>query len=220
MNIRKLIREELEKAMNKKTSEEIFDNDIKYITGFDMIKKETRGNIDLWVFEHKTKDYSIRFYLNKDKLNKEWSGKIFIYWKKITKEFTNAKGKDFEFTFGPYKSYKEMVSELNRKLNNNPLFSTSSYIDNDRTQLNMDIFEMFKKLVIYKDKLNKIKDKKFNDLKRVYNKIYRLKDEGEVEEFMKNEYLDTADKQTLLLTLQKVFQIDFYLHKEELEALF
>lgn len=220
MDIRGLIREELEKVMDAKTSEEVFDRDIKYISGFKLLKKETKNGSDIWIFEHKTKDYSIRFYLNKNKTVKEWTGKIFIYWKTITKDFTNAKGKDFEYSFGPYKSYKEMVGELNRKLNNNPLFSSMNYFDDNKTQLNTDVFEMFKKLIEVKEKLNKVKDHKFNSLKKIYNKIYKISSREEGEKFIEDEYPSETDKQTLLLELQKIFQIDFYLHKEELEGLF
>lgn len=220
MDIRGLIREELEKVMDAKTSEEVFDRDIKYISGFKLLKKETKNGSDIWIFEHKTKDYSIRFYLNKNKTVKEWTGKIFIYWKTITKDFTNAKGKDFEYSFGPYKSYKEMVGELNRKLNNNPLFSSMNYFDDNKTQLNTDVFEMLKKLIEVKEKLNKVKDHKFNSLKKIYNKIYKISSREEGEKFIEDEYPSETDKQTLLLELQKIFQIDFYLHKEELEGLF
>lgn len=206
--------------MDAKTSEEVFDRDIKYISGFKLLKKETKNGSDIWIFEHKTKDYSIRFYLNKNKTVKEWTGKIFIYWKTITKDFTNAKGKDFEYSFGPYKSYKEMVGELNRKLNNNPLFSSMNYFDDNKTQLNTDVFEMFKKLIEVKEKLNKVKDHKFNSLKKIYNKIYKISSREEGEKFIEDEYPSETDKQTLLLELQKIFQIDFYLHKEELEGLF
>lgn len=206
--------------MDAKTSEEVFDRDIKYISGFKLLKKETKNGSDIWIFEHKTKDYSIRFYLNKNKTVKEWTGKIFIYWKTITKDFTNAKGKDFEYSFGPYKSYKEMVGELNRKLNNNPLFSSMNYFDDNKTQLNTDVFEMLKKLIEVKEKLNKVKDHKFNSLKKIYNKIYKISSREEGEKFIEDEYPSETDKQTLLLELQKIFQIDFYLHKEELEGLF
>jgi hypothetical protein len=220
VNIRKLIREELEKMMDAKTSEEVFDRDISYISGFSLLKKESKSDSDIWIFEHRTKDYSIRFYLRKNKKDKEWTGKIFIYWKVQSSDFTNAKGKDFEYTFGPYKSYKEMVSELNRKLHNNPLFSSGNYFDDNRTQLNNDVLVMIQRLIEKKEKLNQVKDKKFNDLKKLYNKIYKLSSDEEINNFLKSEYPDEADKQTLLLTLQKMFQLDFYLHKEELEALF
>lgn len=206
--------------MDAKTSEEVFDRDIRYISGFKLLKKDSKKGSDIWIFEHKTKDYSIRFYLSKNKIDKEWTGKIFIYWKTITKDFTNAKGKDFEYSFGPYKSYKEMVVELNRKLNNNPLFSSMNYFDDNKTQLDTDVFEMLKRLINVKEKLNKVKDHKFNSLKKIYNKIYKISSREEGEKFIEDEYPTETDKQTLLLELQKIFQLNFYLHKEELEGLF
>lgn len=220
MNIRLIIREELEKIMSPKTSEEVFDRDISYINGFKLLKKETKNNSDIWVFEHRTKDYFIRFYLHKDKENREWSGKIFVYWKEYTSDFTSAKGKDFEYKFGPFKSYKEMIADLNRKLKNNPLMSKDIYLDDNKTQLDNDILEMLKRLLNSKDKLYQVKDKKFNDLKRIYNKIYQFNEDEQFRNFLQKEYPGEEDKQTLLIILQKIHQLDFYLHKEELEGLF
>lgn len=220
MNIRKLIREELEQLMKKSTAERVFDQDISYINGFELTKKEVKNNENVWVFEYKTKDYTIRFYVSENKTNESWRAKVFIYWKEQSRDFTNAKGKDYEYTFGPYSSYEEMIEDLNRKLKNNPLISSKNYFDDNKTQLDTDIFEMFKKLENEKGKLSKVKDKKFNDLKRLYNKVYKIQSKEELDAFLEKEYSTEADKRTLLLVLQKLFQLDFYLHKEELEGLF
>lgn len=206
--------------MSPKTSEEVFDRDIHYIKGFKLLKKESKNNSDIWIFEHKTKDYFIRFYLHKNKADKEWSGKIFVYWKEYSSDFTNAKGKDFEYKFGPFKSYKEMIKDLNQRLQNNPLFSKDIYVDDNKTQFDNDSLEMLKRLLAVKDKLHKVKDKKFNDLKKIHNKIYTFNEDEQFKDFLKKEYPGEEDKQTLLITLQKIHQLDFYLHKEELEGLF
>jgi len=220
MDIRLIIREELEKIMSPKTSEEVFDRDISYIKGFKLLKKESKNNSDIWVFEHRTKDYFIRFYLHKNKSSREWTGKIFVYWKEYSPDFTSAKGKDFEYAFGPFNSYKEMIFNLNNKLKNNPLFSKEIYLDDTETQFDNDSIEMLKRLISIKDKLYKVKDKKFNKLKKIYNKIHNFKDDVQFKEFLNKEYPKEEDKQTLLIILQEIHQIDFYLHKEDLEGLF
>ena len=91
MNIRKIIRESLEQALDKKETEREFDKDISYLKGFSLNKKENKGNKTVWVFDHKEKDYTIRFYIQNDKENDYWSAKVFIYWKIPTRDFKNAK---------------------------------------------------------------------------------------------------------------------------------
>ena len=69
MDIRKIIRETLETAINKQEAAEKFDQDIVYLKGFTLNKKEDKGNLTIWVFDHKEKDYVLRFYIQKNKMN-------------------------------------------------------------------------------------------------------------------------------------------------------
>ena len=55
MDIRKFIKEEIEKTLNKKELEKKFDQDISYLNGFSLLKKENKGTSTIWVFEHKEK---------------------------------------------------------------------------------------------------------------------------------------------------------------------
>lgn len=220
MNIRKIIKEELEKVLNKKESEVKFDQDIVYLNGFILTKKENKSDVTIWVFEHKTKDYTIRFYLKKTNSSDSWLAKIFIYWKTASRDFTNAKGKDYEHTFGPFSSYDEMILELNKKLENNPLISKNNYLDDNRTQFDNDILEMLKLLKKKRDKLFSIKDKHFNDLKIIYNETRKINTIDGLVKYIDEKAHDEDDKQYFLLTLQKIFQINFYMHKEQTEALF
>lgn len=220
MDIRRLIREELEKVMNKQELEKNFDQDIAYLKGFSLNKKEDKGNSELWVFDHSEKDYTLRFYIQHNKKEDIWSTKIFIYWKIPSKEFTNAKGKDFEHTFGPYSSYEEMVSELNRKLENNPLISLESYLDDDNTQFDKDVITMVRVLLKHKKQIESVKDEHFNDLKKIYNKVINIKTVNELKKYINEKYPNWQDKQLMLLILQKVYQLDFYIKKEQLESLF
>lgn len=220
MDIRKIIKEELEKVLNNQETAHKFDQDIIYLSGFILNKKEDKNNKILWVFEHKEKDYILRFYIQKDKKNEEWKAKIFIYWKETSKNFTNAKGKDYEHSFGPFKSYKEMVDELNRLLKNNPLISLESFVDDDNTQFNKDVLEMIQIMLKNKNKIDNVRDNHFTDLKKILNQITKLKLEEDVLKYINNKYPRERDKQTLLLILQKVYLLDFFIKKEKLEDLF
>ncbi len=220
MNLRKLIKEELEKVFDEDNLIEKFDQDLIYLKGFKLNKKEEKDNMLIWVFEHKSKDYTLRFYIQKNKINDSWTAKIFIYWKLPTKEFTNAKGKDYEYTFGPFYSYKEMIVELNRKLENNPLISTDNYLDDNKTQFDNDIIEMLKVLKKEGDKLKTIKDRHFDDLKKIFNQVEQINKIDDLKKYVLKKASESEDKQTLLIVLQKIFQLNFYLKKEQLDSLF
>lgn len=220
MNLRKFIREQIEQTINKQDTEEKFDQDIVYLKGFTLNKKEYKSGSTIWIFEHKTKDYTVRFYIQKEEKTGFWFGKVFVYWKEPTKELTSARGKDFEFKFGPYGSYKEMVSELNRKLANNPLMSKEIYLDDNKTQFDKDVIEMINVFLKHGEKLNKIKDEHFKDLKRLYNDTHKIKSEEEMIKYVDKIAPEEEDKQRLLLTLQKMYLIDFYLRKEQMDSLF
>lgn len=220
MNIRKIIRETLEKSLNKQETEKEFDKDIVYLKNFSLNKKENKENKAIWVFDHKEKDYTLRFYIQNDKKNNLWSAKIFVYWKITTRDFTNAKGKDFEISFGPFQSYDEMIVELNRKLANNPIISLENYTDDDNTQFDKDLTEMFRLLLKNVDKLKIVRDEHFNDLKKIYKKIKLINSEEELKKYIYDLCPTKEDKQTTLLVLQKIYKLDFYLKKEQLDDLF
>lgn len=220
MNIRKIIKEEISKILDKHQLERNFDKDIIYLKGFSLNKSEQKKDDNIWVFDHKEKDYTLRFYIQNNKINDSWSAKVFIYWKTPSKELTNAKGKDFEHSYGPFISYEEMIKELNRKLANNPLISIKNYIDDDNTQFDKDIIIMIKRLLKHENEISVVKDKYFDDLKKIYNKVRILNTDDELKNYIKKETTNETEKQTMLLILQKIYQLDFYLKKEKIEDLF
>lgn len=214
MNLRRLIREEIEKVLNKET----FDQDIQYLDGFKLSKKEKKNGTTIWLFDHKSKNYLIRFYIQNNH-SETWQAKVFVYWKTASKEYTNAKGKDFDYTYGPFNSYEEMIEELNRKLKNNPLLSKQNYIDDNKTQFDNDVLHSIEVLQNKGEALIKVRDEHFNDLKKIYRDTKNLNIE-QVKEYIKKKAPDEEDKQKLLLILQKVSLLDFYHRKEEIENLF
>lgn len=219
MNIRKLIREVLENNFNKQNSEKNFIQDIVYLKNFELNKKEEVGHSTLWVFQNKIKDYTIRFYIQKNNYFGTWFAKLYIYWKIPTRHYTNAKGKDFDYKFGPYDSYNEMVSHLNNRLENNPLISTGNFVDDNKTQLDKDTFELLKLVKKRSTDIKKVNDKNFNELKKVEKEIENINDEKGLKDYMEIK-TEEWEKQTFWLVLNKIFDVDFFINKEHIESLF
>lgn len=220
VNIRKIIREEIEKLLSKSATEAQFDKDIKYLDGFKLLKKDIKNNTLLWVFEHVTKNYRVRFYIEKNNQKRKWKAKVFVYWKSETSDFTNAKGKDYEYSYGPYGDYKEMTDDLNRKLQNNPVLSLNNFTDDNRVQFDKDAFQMIKSLKDNSKLISAVKDSYFNDLKKLLKQIEPIESDEELIKFVKDKAFDFTEKQTFLLTLQKLHKLEFFISKEKLESLF
>lgn len=219
MNLRKLIREEIEKVLNNSEELRLYQ-DIHYLNGFNLLKTQKTNHIKLWVFEHRTKNYSIRFFIEKDNFKKTWKAKIFIYWKAESSEYTNARGKDCDCSFGPYQDYKDMISELNLKLKNNPIFSLSNFKDDNKLQFDNDAMNILPDIQKKQNIIALVKDSYFNDLKKISNEIKNMTSEEELKKYASSKADDFTDKQTFLLTLQKIHQLDNFLTKEKLESLF
>lgn len=218
MNIRKLIREELEKVLNKEKKDKIIQ-DIHYLKNFSLSKKEKKGDSIIWVYEHKLNSYTVRFYIQKNNSTGKWNARVFVYWKTQTRGLTVGKGKDFDFTYGPFDSYENMVKELNTKLQNNPLISTENYFDDNLSQLVKDTLQLIKLLKERTDDLNKVGDKHFNDLKKIAKEIKNLNTDEELKKYILEKTNGTWE-QGFWMTLHKVYQINFYKQKEDIESLF
>lgn len=220
MSIRKIIKETIENLVNNQEIANKFDEDIKYLSDFELINKRDDKMSSVWVFEHKSKNYILRFFVEKDKRSNTWSAKVFVYWKKISKNLSHAKGKEYEHYFGPFKSYTEMVKELNTKLMNNPNISVKNFSDDNRSQMNSDLIYMIKVLQKKQKELSVLKDKGFDELKKLYNKINSLNTDEKILEFINKNAYDVEEKQAMLLILQNIDRIDFFIKKEELDSIF
>lgn len=220
MSVRKIIKETIENLVNSKEITNKFDDDIKYLNDFELINKRDDNLTSVWVFEHGVKNYTLRFFIEKNKKNNKWAAKVFVYWKKISKNLTDVKGKDYEHSFGPFDDYTSMVKELNNKLVNNPNISIKNFSDDNRSQINVDLIYMIKLLQTKQKKLSVIKDKSFDELKKIFNKTIKLKSDEEIEEFLNKNAYDVEEKQQMLLTLQNLDRVDFFIKKEELDSIF
>ena len=213
--LRKIIREELAvlpKLQDNSDLGGINLADIEYLKNFSLIDNKKGQNGEIWKFEYKTKDYLLNFFIKRDKKD-AWSGELKTYWKKKTKEATSGGGKDFQMNFGPYHSFEKFVENINLKLKNHPLISTEIY--NDDWNANLDA--LIKKMILeLKEKigdLHKISNLYFNDLKKLYNKVINIKDD-DLLKFANQEAPTDSDKQNLILILQKIHKIPFYVDLE------
>jgi len=218
MNIRKIIRESLEQTMN--------DQLIK-IDGFKFVDKKTDENDNLiWKYSRNIKsgssnredsDYIFNLYLAKSK-NNNWYYKIFVYWKKHTSQSTSGRGKEFELQFGPFNTLDELKSNLTYNLKHNNLFSPNNYKDNNKLQLDDQIYIMIDKVKDVYDDLNSCDDSYFEDLKKEIPHLF--KEKPEVDLYIKKNYPDEDDKQQLLMILNKIDSLKNLKEIENIKSLF
>ncbi len=178
-----------------------FLKDFSY-TGF----SENNGMIQ-WGFSHKFPDYIFKIIFAEK--NDNWSAKIFVYWKKETKEITMGVGKDFDYKIGPFNSFSDLIIDVKRKIENNPIMGYQLY--DDDYQLNLDK-ESLPLMILLKNsgkELFSIKDSFFDDLKKTYKKIKDIPDE-KLLHYCEIHNESEADKQDFLLDLQKIHKLDYY----------
>jgi hypothetical protein len=220
MNVRSIIKETIENLLDKQDLADKFDKDIKYLNGFKLIKTRNDEKMSLWVFECKVKNYILRFFIEKNKIKNTWASKIFIYWKEISKNLTNARGKEYEFSFGPFDSYESMVDEINNKLKNNPNLSLKNFIDDNRLQFDLDLIYMLKLLQKNSSLLFSVNDKIFNKIKGIYEKIKESNSDEDLRKFIAQNAYDIQDKQRMILDLQILYKLDFFNKKEKVDSIF
>jgi len=218
MNIRKLIRESLEKIINSQ---------LINIDGFDFInqKQDDKNNI-IWKYSKSIKsgsstredsDYIFNLFIAKTP-NQNWYYKIFVYWKKHSNNFTSGKGKDFDLQFGPFSKIEDLEKDLNYNLNHNILFSFNNYKDNNKIQLDNEIFKMIEKVKLKYDELLSCTDSYFDDLKKEMESL--TKDKTEVQSYLDKNYPDEDDKQQLLLILSKIGSLHNLKEIENIKSIF
>lgn len=218
MNIRKIIRESLEKIINSQ---------LINIDGFEFInqKQDDKNNI-IWKYSKSIKsgsstredsDYIFNLFIAKTP-NQNWYYKIFVYWKTQTKNLTSGKGKDFELQFGPFLNINELEKDLNYNLNHNLLFSFNNYKDNNKIQLDNEIFRMVEKVNDKYEELISCTDPYFDDLKKEMDNLRKNKQEAQ--EYINKNYPDEDDKQQLLLILSKIGSLQNLKEIENIKSIF
>jgi hypothetical protein len=219
MNLRKIIRESIESITS---TDQLFK-----IDGFDFLHKKVDANNNIiWKYSksirsgtsnRKDNDYIFNVFIAKTP-NENWYYKFFVYWKTHSNDVTSGKGKDFELQFGPFNSIESLEKDLNYNLNHNTLFSFNNYKDNNKIQLDNEIFEMVEKIKKIYDKLNSCKDSYFDDLKKELPNLFKEKEE--VQSYIDNSYPDEDDKQQLLMILSKIGSLDNLKEIESIKSIF
>lgn len=219
MSLRKIIRENIE---NITGTDQLFD-----IDGFEFVNKKTdKNNNILWKYSksiksgssnRKDNDYIFNVFIAKTP-NENWYYKFFVYWKTHTSDFTSGKGKDFDLQFGPFDSLEAMEKDLMHNLNHNTLYSFNNYKDNNKIQLDNEIFTMVERAREVYDKLKSCSDSYFDDLKKELPNLF--KEKPEVQLYIDDSYPDEDDKQQLLLMLSKIGSLDNLKEIESIKSIF
>jgi hypothetical protein len=219
MSLRKIIRENIE---NITGTDQLFD-----IDGFEFVNKKTdKNNNILWKYSksiksgssnRKDNDYIFNVFIAKTP-NENWYYKFFVYWKTHTSDATSGKGKDFDLQFGPFDSLGAMEKDLMHNLNHNTLYSFNNYKDNNKIQLDNEIFTMVERAREVYDKLKSCSDSYFDDLKKELPNLF--KEKSEVQLYIDDSYPDEDDKQQLLLMLSKIGSLDNLKEIESIKSIF
>lgn len=204
MNLRKIIRENIESIVNQQVDK----LEIPELDNFKFVdkKNDDKGN-EIWKYSLKEENYTINFFIGKNKSNK-WFYKVFVYWKALSKSMTNGKGKDFEIKFGPFENFEDLKKNIKEAINHNLLFSFQNYHDNNKTQLNDEIFRVIEKLKKHKEDIENSTGSYFKDLRKILPNF--LKSKEEVKKYLDDKYPDEEDKQFLLLILSKMDNIKLH----------
>lgn len=184
--------------------------DIKYLGEFKLVDSKSNNGVRAWRFEFSTQNngYMIDCHIINYQTG-EWKAKIDVHWRVRTKDITDGAGKDFTRVFGPYGGYQEMVNELNRILNNNPLFSTSNYHDDYELNMAKEVFVLLIKL---KEKIGEVKELNtpmLSSLERIYDAMKDVPD-NELMKFIQKLAPTFLEKTTMILELQKLDRIPYY----------
>jgi len=179
-----------------------------FLEGFIFNRFLEKNGMNLWIFTHKFPDYTFRVIFAEK--NDTWRVKIFVYWKEKTNNLTLGAGKDFEYQAGPYNNISDAITDVQKKLNNNPIMGKHLYDDDFELNMDREAIHLMKQLKQYGQQLFSIKDPYFDDLKKIYNNIKNLPEDKFVD-FCNIKNKKEADKQDFLLDLQKLHKVDYYM---------
>ena len=185
-------------------------NELCYLKEFKLEKHDKIGDSDVWRYKFKShgSNYHVDCAISRDKQG-YWKALIDVYWRVKTKDATAGAGKDFTRTFGPYESFDDMCSELNRVLKNNPMLDTKNYHDDQNHMLDKESLRLLLKLRQNIDDIRKLNSAHLNSLVRIHDALADVPDE-ELLEKLKSLNNDWLKKLTLGFELQKVDKLPYY----------
>lgn len=205
-----LLRKLVSEVINADSAGSKLQDDIGFLKDYKLVKSRVIDDAQTWKFEFKTDDNSYVSYaffvMYPDGRCKM---KLETDWKVTTKDNTSGAGRDFSMAYGPFDNYDEMVSELNRKLNNNPLVGPELYFDNNDQMLDREIVNLFKKI---KEKIGEIRELNhpaLNTLVQMYDAIKDIPDE-ELAKFSDENFKGWLLKQGVIYKMQDVDKLPYY----------
>lgn len=172
-----------------------------------------KNSVHKWIFTCKFPQYIFRiFFVEK---NGKWCSKIFVYWKKTSKDMTMAAGKDFDYRFKYHSSFSELILDMNRKIINNPIMGNQLYHDDFEFNMDKEAIPLILKLKDSKEKLFSIDNDFFDDLKKIYNIVKNIPNE-KLLDYCRIHNKSEADKQDFILDLQKIHKLDYYIEMKKI----
>lgn len=214
--IRKLVNEVLQAAADAVPGEQMLtgaqlQQDIDILKNYTKLGTRVIDGAKTWKFEFKTED---RSYLSHVFIvqypNESCKMRIEVDWKVKSKENTAGAGKDFVMTFGPYPSYEEMVTELNRKLKNNPMIGPELYHDNNDLMLDKEIVELLKRLKENIGEIRSLNHPSLKTLERTYELIKDIPDDKGLYKFTDENFKGWLFKQGMIYKLQNLDKLPYY----------
>lgn len=185
-------------------------DDVLFLKDYTLLGTKPINGAKTWKFEFKTPDSSYlshAFFVQYP--NEAWKLRLEVDWKIKSKDLQVGAGKDFVMTFGPFRSYNEMVRELNRRLHNNPMIGTELYQDNNDLMLDREIIKLLKRI---KENIGQIKEIDHPSLKTLENMYERIKDipEEDLHKFCDDTFRGWAQKQGVIYKLQNIDKLPYY----------
>jgi hypothetical protein len=185
-------------------------DDVSFLKDYHLLGSKMVNGAKTWKFEFKTPDNSYlshAFFVQYP--NDSWKMRLEVDWKVTTKHNTAGAGKDFVMTFGPFTSLDEMISELNRRLHNNPMIGTDLYNDNNDSMLDREIVGLLKRI---KEGIGEIKQLNHPSLKTLENMYEVIKDipDDQLQKFCDDQFKGWLMKQGIIYKLQGIDKLPYY----------
>lgn len=202
MNLRKIIREQIEECFHESLGKKM-QNDSKYLKGF-KIKKDSNKKV---VFQKKGKNVNTNShsYLMKviitNPLENKWIAKVKLKASEYQEGYTTVETNE---------GYDRFIEMIDNNLNNNPLWSPINLKNDMVHRIDMEIINLIKHLLEKEDDIINSGKETFKDLKTILKIVKKFDIRFEADEIIKALEDKFYEKHKVLLALQKIPQLDFY----------